>query len=337
MNYGFHRVIKPKGVIPQAAEIVDGEPIIKNPYELLLEVYTLNLDASSMKQIRDNYPENIQGRIMEIVKSRGKMHNPDTNSGGVLIGRVKEIGENFPNKYDLKTGEEIIPVASLTAIPLYLEDINGIKGDQVDVKGYAIVLPCYPLTRIPEDMSPKLALAAVDISSLVPQVYRNVKDYSTVLILGCGNAGRTAMSAIRKVAPNCKIIGIDYSDTQLKIIEGMGYADHLLKVDATQQETVHREIEKLTHGKYCDLVINCVNVENTETSSILAAKPYPYGKILFFCMRTRFDKASLGTDATGKDVQMIIGNGVAENQVEETFNLIREDEKLRRVLEKLFG
>ena len=183
-------------------------------------------------------------------------------------------------------------------------------------------------------MSPELALAALDISSLVPQIYRNVKDHSTVLIMGCGKAGLTAMSAINKIAPNCCIIGIDYSDAQLKIADGLGYAHHLMKIDATQQEKVYHEIERVTQGKFCDLAINLVTIENTEASTILSTKPH--GKILFFGMRTCFDKAALGTDATGKDVEMIIGNGIAQNQAEETFNLLREDKKLMDILKRLY-
>lgn len=335
MNYGFHRVIEPKGVVPQAANILDNSPSIIDPSETILYADTLNLDASSMRKIHELYPNKMQDRIMEIVKKRGKMHNPDSNSGGVLIGRVKEIGEKVTGKYDLKIGEKVIPIVSLTAIPLYLKNVGYIKGDQVDVDGYAVLFESYPLTKIPEYMSPKLTLSAVDISSLVPQVYRNVKDYSTVLIVGCGKAGITAMSAVRKVAPNCQIIGIDNNDAQIKIAEELGHANHLIKIDATQQEKTYRTIESLTDGKLCDLAINVVNVGNTEASTILATKPH--GKILFFGMQTNFGQASLGTDATGKDVEMIIGNGVAENQVEETFNLLREDKKLMDIFKRLYG
>ena len=34
-------------------------------------------------------------RILEIVAERGKMHNPDTDSGGILLGTVADAGERF--------------------------------------------------------------------------------------------------------------------------------------------------------------------------------------------------------------------------------------------------
>jgi L-erythro-3,5-diaminohexanoate dehydrogenase len=335
MNYGFHRVIKPKGVVPQAADIVDSEPVIKDPYEMILSVDTLNLDASSMNQIREKYPQTIEGRIKEIVQMRGKMHNPDTNSGGVLIGRVKEMGEGLQKKYDLKTDEIIVPLTSLTAIPLYIENISGVRGDHVYVHGSAVLFDCYPYSRIPKDMKPNMALSALDISSIVPQIFRSVKDNDRVLVMGCGKAGMTAMSAAKKVAPDCHIIGMDKSFDQIKIAEELGYAEHLLKMDATQQENVFRNIQAYTKGEFCDLVINCTTATNAETSAILAAKEH--GTIYFFSMTTQFDKAALGTDATGKDVTMIIGNGVAEGQAEETFKLLRGDRKLRAIFERLYS
>ena len=32
-------------------------------------------------------------RILEIVSARGKMHNPETDSGGILTGTVAAVGE----------------------------------------------------------------------------------------------------------------------------------------------------------------------------------------------------------------------------------------------------
>lgn len=72
------------------------------------------------------------------------------------------------------------------------------------------------------------------------------------------------MSAIRKVAPHCCMIGIDYSDAQLDLTNELGHTDYLLKMDAAHQEKVYHKIEKIRQGRLCDLVINCVTSENTE-------------------------------------------------------------------------
>src|ERR1035437_900059 len=96
--YGSHRVIEPKKSLPQSALRLDNRPKILNPHELLLDVDFLMLDATSMREIRDfcsSYPDLMTAKILEIIQERGKMHNPVTNSGGVLVGRIREIGKQF--------------------------------------------------------------------------------------------------------------------------------------------------------------------------------------------------------------------------------------------------
>jgi L-erythro-3,5-diaminohexanoate dehydrogenase len=158
MEYGFHRVIEPEGVIPQAAEKLDNTPKLKTPYEILLNVNLLNLDSTSMRQIKENH-RSIEDRIFEIVNQRGKMHNPITNSGGVLTGYVSEIGSERLN--ELKTNTGIIPVVSLSSIPLHLTKIKSIKGNQVHVDGKAILFQSLPYSIIPEDFSLEAALEAI--------------------------------------------------------------------------------------------------------------------------------------------------------------------------------
>ena len=38
----------------------------------------------------------MRAEVLEIVGSRGKMHNPVTGSGGMLVGTVEEVGEGSP-------------------------------------------------------------------------------------------------------------------------------------------------------------------------------------------------------------------------------------------------
>ena len=91
MNYGFHRVIQPSGVIPQAALRVDNTPRILHPSEILIRVSLLNLDSTGMSQLRSRDIDLAQ-QIIDIASQRGKMHNPVTNSGGVLVGEIEDIG-----------------------------------------------------------------------------------------------------------------------------------------------------------------------------------------------------------------------------------------------------
>ncbi len=329
MEYGFHRVINPKGVIPQSAYKLDNTPVLRTDYELLISVEALNLDSTSMRQLLEQ--GNIEQKILEIVSERGKMHNPITNSGGVLIGRIKEAGKKRQNAV---LGEQIIPLASLSTIPLYLREIKSIKGDLICVNADAILFQSTPYAKVPQEYSntPTIALSALDISSIVPQVYRTVKNKDTVLVIGCGKAGITAMCAIKQKKKDVYVIGADVSTKQIDITTKINCADLIINSNAKNQEEFFETINRATNNKLCDTVINCVNVPNTEASSILACKEY--GTVIFFSMATQFDKAALGTDATGKDVNILVGNGIAQKQAQCMFELLKKNENLRKYFEE---
>ena len=86
--YGTHRVISPKGVLPQPADVVDNTMEIYNN-EVLIDVHTLNIDSASFTEISNRANgdvEEIKRIILEIVNTTGKHKNPWTGSGGMLIG-----------------------------------------------------------------------------------------------------------------------------------------------------------------------------------------------------------------------------------------------------------
>ena len=83
-------------------------------------------------------------RILEIVAARGKMHNPETDSGGVLLGTVAAVGERFGSPPPI--GERIVTLASLTLTPLRLERSPARpRLAQVEVAGTAYVCDRAPL------------------------------------------------------------------------------------------------------------------------------------------------------------------------------------------------
>jgi len=86
--YGLRRVVRPKGALPQQAEVIDPR-LPLGPDELSIDVERLNIDAASFRQLQQECAGDvprIASRIREIVAARGKMQNPVTGSGGMLIG-----------------------------------------------------------------------------------------------------------------------------------------------------------------------------------------------------------------------------------------------------------
>src|SRR2546423_4546656 len=119
---GLHRVLAPSGVLPQAAERLDTSPQI-GPDEVRVRVERLNLDAASFRQLATEHGGDgaaVRAAVVAIVAARGKMQNPVTGSGGMLIGTVEEVGPESP--LGLKPGHRIATLVSLTLTPLTIED-----------------------------------------------------------------------------------------------------------------------------------------------------------------------------------------------------------------------
>ena len=92
-------------------------------------MFVLNLDATSANQLHQQSKQegvSVANLILKIVRSRGKMHNPATNSGGVCVGRVVTAGSR-----SIEVGKVVIPLCSLTAIPLMIDHITRVEGHQV--------------------------------------------------------------------------------------------------------------------------------------------------------------------------------------------------------------
>ncbi len=339
--YGSHRVIEPKGLLPQAATKLDNTMEIYDN-EILIDVATLNVDSASFKQIEESVggnPKQVGEAIMTIVAERGKQQNPVTGSGGVLIGKVAQVGPKAAEAHDVKPGDDVVTLVSLSTTPLKLERIIAVhpETDQVDVVGQAILFEKTVFAKLPQDMPRKVALAVLDVAGAAPQTERLVKPGNIVFVLGGG--GKSGMlccyAAKKEAGESGMVIGTGHSEKSTKRLEATGLCDHVMQVDATDPLAVESKVRELTGGRMADVTINCVNIDGTEMASILATKPD--GVIYFFSMATSFTRAALGAEALGYDVTMLIGNGYATDHAEKSLQIIRESADMRRLFEELYA
>ena len=340
-KYGTHRVIEPKGSLPQPAlKISNDMNIFSN--EILIDVQALNVDSASFTQIEEEAghdTKKIAEKILEIVGERGKMQNPVTGSGGMLIGTIEKIGEDLEGKIDLKVGDKIATLVSLSLTPLQIDEIIDIKPDidRVEIKGKAILFESGIYAKLPTDMSETLALAALDVAGAPAQTAKLVKPGDSVLILGA--AGKSGMmccyEAKKRVGPTGRVVGLVRNEkSKAKLLE-MGIVDDVIIASAQLPVEVLETSLAANNGNEYDISINCVNVENTEMSSILATKDD--GMVYFFSMATSFTKAALGAEGVGKDVTMIVGNGYTKGHAEITLQIMRESAVLRKIYEELYA
>jgi len=339
-RYGENRVIEPKGALPQYATRVDNNPVIYDN-ELLIDVGILNITStafSRIKRITGGDKAKIGDEVKRIVDERGKFQCPETGSGGILIGSAAQIGENHPGRADLKPGDKIASMVSLSLTPLLIDGILDIDTatDQVFVKGKGILFESGIYAKIPNDISEKISVAVMDVAGAPGWTAKYVKAGDVAVVFGAGKAGLLCLHEAKKRAGVTGMtIAVDPSAKQCGLIKRLALADEALQMDATEPVGVMREIERITGGRMADFVVNTVNVPNTEMASILACREH--GTVLFFSMSTVFSKVALGCEGVGKVVSLLFGTGYTEGHADITFQILRENAGLMEYFKEIYG
>ena len=248
----------------------------------------------------------------------------------MLIGRVREVGPEHPAAGQLRPGDRIASLVSLSLTPLHLEEVTAVHLgiDRVDVRGYAILFASGLFARLPEDLPDTLALAALDVCGAPALVERFVRPGMRVALLGAGKSGALCLAqARRSLQGRGQLLALDISQPALDTLRGLGLCDVAVCVDATQAVAVLGAVQQATGGALCDLVVNCASVPNTEMGTILSVRDG--GTALFFSMATSFTAAALGAEGVGKDVTLVMGNGYVPGHAQLTLELLRSDAGLR--------
>jgi len=343
---GIHRVVSPGGCLPQAAERLDPDPSRRSPDEIHVAVSTLNIDSASMRQIEEaeaGDATRVGEHILGIVRERGKMQNPVTGSGGMLLGQVTWIGERaaLPDgaagRGGIAVGDRVATLVSLTLTPLTIDRIRAVRlaTHQVDIDGNAIVFSSGILARMPDDFPEPLALALFDVAGAAPQVTRlagPVGRGGSVLVLGVGGkSGLLAATAARRAGAS--VVGVEAHPGAAAAARALGFP--VVEVSATDPVACAQAALDAGGVEGFDLVVSCVNAPGAELAAILATRER--GKVYFFSMATSFARAALGAEGIARDVDMLIGNGYCVGHAEETLDLVRAEPALRAELARRFG
>jgi L-erythro-3,5-diaminohexanoate dehydrogenase len=332
--YGLRRVVSPKGALPQRADALDPALPLGDD-ELSIAIEALNVDAASFRQLegaagRD--PARIAELVLDIVRARGKLQNPVTGSGGLLVGRVRAIGPRHPASEALRAGDRIATLVSLTLTPLRIDRIRAVRPEveRVECDGEAILFATGLWARLPDDLPDGLALAALDVCGAPALAARLVRPGMRVLVVGAGKSGALVLAQARESLGGAgEAVAADRSEDALGAAVRAGLADRTLRVDATDAVATLAAVEAA--GGRFDLVVNCATVPGTEMASILAVKDG--GTVLFFSMATSFTQAALGAEGVGKDATLLVGNGYVPGHAELALGLLRRNRALRALFE----
>jgi L-erythro-3,5-diaminohexanoate dehydrogenase len=333
---GLHRVREPVGTLPQAALRLDNSPEI-GPDEVRIAVERLNLDAASFRQLTTKHHGDgvaVRADVLGIVAERGKMHNPVTGSGGMLIGTVDEVGPSSP--LGLKAGDRVATLVSLTLTPLAItDDLAGWDGrsEQVPARGHAILFARSQAAVLPDDLDPELALAVFDVCGAPALTDRVVSTYgpgSTVAVLGAaGKSGSLSVAAARRAG--ARTVGVVPTAAERDRLAASGLCDHIAVGDARDPVAVAEAVTGAL-GRGADVTVVCVDVPGSEHGAILATRDG--GTVIFFSMATSFPAAALGAEGLAADVTMLIGNGYAPGHAAFTLDLLRAEPAVRTLFEQ---
>jgi L-erythro-3,5-diaminohexanoate dehydrogenase len=331
---GLHRVIKPAGVLPQAAWQLDNDPALW-PDEVRVRVDRLNLDAASFRQLRDatgGTPEAMRAAVLEIVAGRGKMQNPVTGSGGMLTGVIEEAGPDSP--LGLAAGDRIATLVSLSLTPLAITDglarWDG-RAEQVPCAGHAILFGRSIAAVLPGDLPAGLALSVMDVCGAPALTERVVLNASAplVAILGAGGKSGSLSAAAARRAGARGVIGVVPTEQEAAAVRAAGLADQVVIADARNPVGLAAAVQSA--GGPADVTVVCVDVPGCEGGAVLATAQG--GTVIFFSMATSFTAAALGAEGMAADVTMLIGNGYVPGHADLALDLIRAEPGVRGLFE----
>jgi len=330
-RFGVSRVIDPPRSLPQPAIRLDASAPAGN-LEFEVAVDRLCLDSTSHRNIRERSggdPDRMAARILEIVGERGKMHNPETDSGGVSLGTVTAVGDEFTSPPQI--GDRVVTLASLTLTPLRIDEITELDPDsaQVDVRGTAYVFDSAPWGPLPDDLPVSIALEVYDVYGAGSHVRNLAPKTGTVCVLGAGHAGKLAMAAARDTMDGGTVVAIDSDPEAVRLVAELGLCDIGLTADLRDPSGA---LESLAAAGVppADLTVVVVNATRCEPSAVVMTREG--GTVLFFSMATNFSTAALTADGLGIDIRMLIGSGYTPDVGAYSLDLLRRTPALQQAM-----
>ena len=328
-KYGINRVIEPQHVLPTSAWSLDNSREIK-PHEIRVKIKVIHIEEASFKQIcMESHDDDklIKHKIIDTIIKRGKLHNPVTDTGGLLYGEVDEIGEEYPNKKNLKKGDPVICNASLSSYPIYIYHIDSIDRGycQISADGHAILYPGVPIVRKPEGMPVNLLLFTFNESGTLYKVSNVAVGKKKFLIVGNNLMTNILFGfAIRRVAAeDAEVVCLLDKKTEMKV-SGKGVEDLISRV-FTELHYVNilkpmECMEILDTTSLFDVSINCADIAGAETVNVLATK---YGgTVVFSSLINNLNIALYITEAISRQLEFITANGYLEAYDEFDLDLV---------------
>lgn len=334
---GSRRVPNGRGLPIYAWKINNDTQIAED--EMLIRVVKIHLEGGSFNQIYSEVggnEEKMKETVMEIVKQRGKMHNPYTGTGGLFGGIVEKIGKKFDNVTDIHVGDEVIIPVSIAMLPLKLNKVTHVNYvyNHIDVDGYTIIYDGCPVVKKTPEISWDLLLSAFEESASIKKASGFAEGKETLLVIGSNPIVTMLYGlAFKKVmAPGGTLTCVHYGDSMF-----VAYGDD----EQTRNKLLYMVfdevyfmsakdpmecIDEVTEGgeRLYDVIVNCADQMGAEAISVVAAKEK--GDVLFSNLTNNYTTALLVQEAINRDINLYCAVGYVEGYYEFMMEFIRSIE-----------
>ena len=321
--------------LPQAARRLDARPQLW-PDEVRIDIETLNLDAASFRQLHDKHAGDgaaIRDEVLGSSRAAARCRTRDR------VGRHAHrdrCGRRSESTLGLPGGDRVATLVSLSLTPLAITDGLGALGRQLrahPATGHAILFGRTIAAKLPDDLSPELALMVMDVCGAPALVSRVVTSYAarglgpTVAVLGgAGKSGSLSLAAARQSGAG-RTIGVVPFKAEADLLIDAGLADQVVIADALPARAERSGGgSRWTRGCHRRLRRRA-GVSNRRSCPPLG------GTVIFFSMATNFAAAALGAEGLAADVTMLVGNGYVPGHAALALDLIRSDGAVRRLFE----
>lgn len=330
-TYGLDRVIAPSHVFPASAWQLDNSRALKSG-EMRISIRKIHIEGTGFRQICQEANNNeaiIKEKINDIVIRRGKLHNPVTDTGGLLYGVIEEIAPDYDSDKEFQIGDEVICNASLAGIPLYIDKIISVDRlyTQIDAEGYAIILPGAPVLKIPPELPVDLLLFTFNESGTLYTVSKEAVGKKRFAVVGNNPMMNLLFGyTIRKSAgPNAEIYCVFDINTEILL---KGYWIERLMTEVFNDISYHnllRPVECLRHFNDVapmDMTVNCADIPGAETINIMGTKSG--GTVIFANFINNYNIALYVTEAISRDLRIRCADGYVEKYGEYDFEIVKE-------------
>lgn len=330
-SYGLERVIAPPQVFPASAWRLDNSRELHSG-EMRVNVRKIHIEGTGFRQIcqeANNDEELIKEKIKDIVIKRGKMHNPVTDTGGLLYGVIDEIAPDYDNCEGFKVGDEVLLNATLAGTPLYIDKVLGIDKmyTQIDVEGYAIVLPGFPVVKRPEGLPVDLLLFTFNESGTLYRVSKEAKGKKRFAVVGNNpmmnllfgytirkSAGEDAeIYCIFDINTEINLKGEKIEQLMSSVFKEIAYHNLLRPVECLR---MFNDVTPM------DMTVNCADIPGVETINIIGTKSG--GTVIFANFISNYNIALYVTEAISKDLKIRCADGYLNKYDEYDFEIVKE-------------